>query len=546
MNNSIELAEDRIMPAIKHRWPRLFYAMGYHRTTRDERLTFRDKPWLEALYKDNAKRMVIVKCSQVGITEFALCTMFALAEAGKRGMYLLPDDTWRQTFVADRIDGLLDKVPYYKAAVTSGDKQSDSRQFKNIFGTAWKFAGSNAKTAGSQGQDLKKPKAAFEFQSSALLIDEFDEHSQENLIYFWDRLVDEVDPVVILFGNPTISGKGIAAKSDESDQKVYMVPCDCGYEQELKWYKHFVVKTGAGTYELRDENGNPVCEECGSPFGRLNAGRWVAQNPTSKISGYAIGRLFIKKKETDIQDMFEQFKDAQGNQSKLQNFHNNYLGVVYENTDEKLTEPLLAKCAAKGPATIADIKVGDDLSCIAGLDQGKDFHIKVSKMVEGVRHSVFIGTAQTWGEVNGILDAYNVSTAVADAQGGGYAETREFVRNRDGAWMCYYVPKDRVAKLYDQNYQTQVVNTNRTEILDVAVKAFKDGLVVLPQDWLSMLDGQFYKQMLMPTRVIDAGGRPVWTKGNDHLFHAHAYETLALLISGMHNSVQEQRSWYRH
>lgn len=527
---------------IREQYPPLFMALANHRTTRNEALTFYDKPWLRAIYMDQASHIVIMKCIQVGITEYALCAMFGMAQSGKRGMYLLPDDSWRQTFVADRIDGLMNRCPAYRDAITAVDKQSDSRVFKNIFGTAWKFAGSHAKTVGAVAGEKGKPKAAFEYQASALIIDEYDQHEQQDMSYFLDRLADEQNPTILNFGNPTVESRGIAVEFAKSDQKHWVVKCQCQQEQELDWYKHFVLRREDGQFELRDPGFRPICDACHRPFDRLGPSRWKKFNPKSKVSGYAVGRLFIYKGPTDIQELWVKFLKAQGNPSALQNFHNNWLGVPYENADLKVTEGLLAECAMKGPEVMTG-PPDTPMFTLAGIDQGKHFHIKISKVEDGVRIPLCFAVLDRWDQVDGLLDEYQVGCAVIDAQGGGYAETRQFVERRDGAWMCLYVPKDKAGALYKADRKTGVVSVNRTEMCDVALQHMRSGLWLLPKNYASLHNGDVKAHLMAPVRTLDVGGRPIWTRGVDHFFHANVYETVAYLISGLTNSIRKPSSW---
>jgi len=504
-----EQAQNSGLAQIQALWPRLYFALVYHRTTRDGRLTFKDKPWLKAIYKDKAKTIIIQKCSQVGITEFALCSMFALAQAGRRGMYLLPDDDWRATFVADRVDGLLNRCPKYMAAVTSvteNGKEIDNKQVKNIFGNTWKFAGTNAKTAGSKKSDIKKPKAAFEFQSSVNFIDEYDEHEQENLVYFNDRLADEVDPMVFLFGNPTITGTGINRKFMESDQKYWHVKCDCGHDQVLDWYKHFVTEISPSVYELRNQKGHPVCVKCGEAFDRCGKGEWIKHNPSALSSGYAISRLFVHRRETDITELFQKFISGLSHPREAQNFHNNWLGVPYENTSVKLTEPLLDK-ATEDLATLNGFNIGGLLTLVGGMDLGKSKHIRASEVIKGVRYARFIGTLTSWDDVEHFISEFCIGPFVSDAQGDGYQEVREFVlKDPANRSMCFYNLKDGVNKPFVRDDDTGVTRTNRTEILDVGVDHFKRGLIKHPGDWAYIDNGDYRRHLLAPVRILDPTG----------------------------------------
>lgn len=504
--------------------------MNHHHTTKGHRLTFADKPWLVDIYKDDCPNKVIMKCSQVHMTEHALCGMFTLARESLRGMYILPSKEHRKTFVKDRIDRQKDFSPVYAAAVKQIRTEGDSNVYKNIFGAGWKFVGSNIR------------KDFFEFPCDVLFFDEYDQLTQENIPYAYDRISDSKTPQVWKFGNPTRENFGIHKEFMKSDQKQWYVECDkCGHEQVMEWKTHFIEKVD-NRWELRFKTGQPQCEQCKSAFDRLGNGKWVCMKPKSKISGFRISRLFVNK-HGNSQDMFllfEKFIECQGNPSDLQNFYNNYLAETYENADYKLTMTTLSRCAMTRPMTEYDPNI---YRSIMGVDQGKNFTCVISIVLEGLTYDIEYREVRTWSEIDSLERTFNVSYTVVDAQGGGYAETRDFVKQKGSRYMCYYRPKDQVKKTYNLNPESQVVEVNRTELADLMVQKIKQKKHFIPQDFEHMVNGEYVKQMLSPARIIDAGGRPIWTKGKDHFFHASIYRHVALLVSGMRNSQSGITSW---
>jgi hypothetical protein len=517
---------------IEAKWPRLFMALTHHRTTKGERLTFADKKWLETIYKDNNPRMVIIKCSQVHMTEHFICAMFTLAKQGLRGLYILPTNEHRRPFVQDRIDRLRDCSEQYQRALATNKLAHvvDSNVYKSIFSSGWKFVGANVR------------KNFFEFPADVLIMDEYDLLDQDNIVYAKDRIADSKIPHVFKFGNPTTDGIGISKAFQNSTQNEWFVRCcHCGEEQVLDWYTHFVEQVGS-FYQLRNNDGHPICLKCGKPFDRLGPGRWHPHNSDSEISGYRISRLFVHKSDTDIignlDSLFPKFLESQGNETLMQNFHNNYLGQSYESYELRLTESVMRSCAAREPLRFEQ---NEHFRTIAGIDQGRKFTVVISAVVDGIIHDVAYEICDTWEQVYALLGTHNTTTVVVDAQGGGYAETRNFVRRQQGAWMCYYRPKDQVKKAYDLDYEQLVVSTNRTELLDSMVAAFKNKRIVIRHDWQSSVNGSYLSEMQVPKRIMDAGGNIVWTKGTDHFFHASAYRHLALLISGLRNSAVIKR-----
>jgi len=531
--------------ADKH--PRLFMGLVHHPTTKGKRMTFRDKPWLAAIYKDNSYNMVIIKCSQVHMTEHALCAMFTYAQKGKRGMYILPSKEHRKTFVNDRINKSKDYSPLYEKAIKSGDTESDSNVYKSIFNRGWKFVGSNVR------------KDFFEFPCDVLFFDEYDELHQDNIIYSYDRVANCNNPLIWKFGNPTRDNFGIHAEFLLSDQKEWHVECEhCNREQILDWYEHFVTPHH-GTWRLRHPSGSPICLYCGETFDRLGYGRWVAMNPKGKgittqdnanrASGYRISRLFVKKKEKyyDVIKLFKQFIKAQNNPTALQNFHNNYLGTTYENIDFKLTKEVLDRSVWKDENNKPAFEFDPALyRTVMGVDQGKMFTCVISMVWDGELIDVHYTNVKRWADVEKLESDFNVVSTVVDAQGGGYAETRDFVNAKGSRYMCYYRPKDSIkGKLpYNLNYQDHIVETNRTEILDLMVKSLLDKKTHVRADYNHSNQGAFIKQMLVPSRITDTAGRPIWTKGTDHFFHGCAYRYLAFRISGMTHSIASNVDWH--
>jgi hypothetical protein len=516
-------------------YPRLFMGLMHHRTTKGERMTFRDKPWLTAIYKDNSREMVIIKCSQVHMTEHALCAMFTFANKGKRGMYVLPSKEHRKTFVGDRVNRIKDFSPLYANAIKSGDTESDSNVYKSIFGHGWKFVGSNVK------------KDFFEFPCDVLMFDEYDELDQDNLWYAYDRVANVAYPTIWKFGNPTRDNHGIHAEFMASDQKEWHVTCEhCGHEQIMEWETHFV-EHYLNTWKLRDAAGRPICTECDKPFDRLGPGRWIAMNPGTKRkpkpSGYRITRLFTNKhkKPNDIVWLFKRFIKAQNNPTALQNFHNNYLGVTYENVDFKVSKQVLARSVYDGEDFEFDPSV---FRTVMGVDQGKKFTCVISIVWNGELIDVHYVNVSRWSEVEKLETDWNVVCTVVDAQGGGYEEVRDFCKAKGHRWMCYYRPKDQVKTDYKLDYKEQIVETNRTENLDTMVKQLIDGKAHVRADWEHADNKEYVKQMREPARVTDSGGRPIWTKGKDHYFHASGYRYLAYKISGMRSSVAAGTSWH--
>ena len=508
----------------RHNWPRLWMAKLFHRGARGQRLEFApDRTWQFALYKDNSKNITIEKAAQVGISEWAFCSVYAFAMRGQIVLYVLPSDADRNLVVPRRIDRTIERVPFYRENCATGRKASDMKSQKTLFGVDCMFLGSNSATA------------FFEKPADVLMIDEYDKCNHTNLVYAADRLASSPDPHVYKFGNPTISGYGIDAEYEKSDQKEWHLTCPhCQEVQPLTWFDNFVKETD-GKWSLRypgsnDNDASAVCRKCCDPIDRLTPGKWIVQNPESNISGYHISRLFGDVRSGIVSTLFDEWLEAQNDATKLQRFYNNVLGIPYDAKGSKITETDLSACVADYAMPLSS-----EGGTISGCDVGNALHVHISLLENGVRRKLFVGTVSSFEDLSGLHNLYNVNRGVIDAM----PETRkarEFCRSHSGWYMCRYFPTDNTGDVKVDNVKREV-QVDRTQSLDASHAAFVSKHVLLPSDWRQLDSGDFVKQMTAPTRVVKEtarGLRYVWDEGSkpDHHRHADNYECIAARLFG--------------
>ena len=83
-------------------FPRLAFAEYIHKPLKGSRMRFDNRPWMDELYMDQADKIVVIKSTKTGVTEWALCDMFSMAQRGMSGMYVLPDRDVRNRFNTPR------------------------------------------------------------------------------------------------------------------------------------------------------------------------------------------------------------------------------------------------------------------------------------------------------------------------------------------------------------------------------------------------------------------------------------------------------------
>jgi hypothetical protein len=517
--------------------PRYALALYHHRATNNQPLEdFSLRPWWVQPYLDESETLILKKASQIGATEFMLCEMFALAMHGVPGLYVLPTDRWRNEFCANRIDKLVNRVPFYAANCESGPshkKDIQARGMKTLFAQTWKFAGSN------------QVRNFFEIPVGAIIIDEFDQCDQANLIYAQDRLGAAKRPIIRILGNPTIGGSGIDAKFSESDQKHWWTQCDkCGEHQRLDWFTHFIDQGKDGKPRLRDDaearkdgDASPICSHCSEPFNRCGRGEWRAENPASKISGYHLSRLFADSRTgiDVIRGLFVEWVAAQSNMTALQRFYNNILGETFEASGVKITDGTLAACV-----DAAWLPKAPEGARVAGVDIGIGLHTIIYEIHGGKLRQVTAQLCSDYADLSSLCENLGVTSGVMDA-GPEIHAPREFVRGRSGWMLCRYNLSDKLVagkktshKDMHVDWIEKTVSVNRTESLDGHFADWQNGVFVLPATYQMLDGGDFVRQMKMPTRIRedrpDGTFRYIWTKGDDHYHHASNYARIAARI----------------
>lgn len=515
------------------RWPRLAMGFLYHRTNTGRELAFVDRDWLRALYQDAADYIVIQKAAQVGLTEFALCAMMDYAARGLSGLYILPTDTWRNLFVANRIDGMLRASAFYRDHAKAAPRDSDSRALKNLFGAPWKFVGS------------QQANQFFEFPADRLIIDEHDRCHRKNLVYSLDRLRASLSPGILKFGNPTQIGRGINEAYLESDQHVWLVKCPrCGEWQELKWEAHFVRQDDGGRWLLRDGNigadqispplgghpdvhGQAQCVRCAGFFSRLTPGEWVPQRLGPIVwRGYKVSQLFgdVRRDHPVIGELFAEWVASEGDATRRQRFVNNVLGEPFKDSGSSFTWNTLRFCAQDYLMPEASD------NSYAGVDVGAKLHVHIEELTDTVPRKVFVGSVPSWDELQQVTSRYNVRRGVVDREPEHHAAL-EWCRTHGGWYTCTYTSNRSTTDLVTRpDHKARRIVVDRTASLDAAFARWAQGGVQVPKNFESLDNGDFAPQMIAAVRRWDeARARYVWDDAGqaDHHQHADHYCFLA-------------------
>lgn len=490
--------------------------------------------WMLPIFLDRSLQKVFMAAVQCGKTDFCMIWTFCRLDKGLSGAYVLPTKVIRDRFIDERVNPIIERVPYYRAAV----KGMDNKAIKKFQHSTIHFLGSNVSA------DF------FGFTIQFYIIDELDKCTTQYLGLLNDRVsstkrLTGKDPEWIKISNPSVAGYGIHNEYNKSDKKVWKIKCEhCNEWQSLDWFKHVVRQEDEHKFALldglwctdADRDIDPLCRHCNKPLNRLQYGEWVAEFPDKEISGYHISKLFTN--QTTIRKMFCEdsdlnFVDALHNQTQLQQFYNSNLGLPYEGAGDKLQWQDFERCQA-------DYLMPQRCTgTVGGVDVGNVLHVRIDRLVRGKRQAVFIGIVPDWNELDALFKRMGTVLFVIDSMPEIH-KAREFVKAHSGGYLCEYSKNERTGGAII-NRQDKIIRANRTESLDESTAAYMDALIELPRNWKDLDNKQFVEQMMAPTRILDVERKPpqyVWSEDGqpDHHRHADNYCHMAAKLRGFGGS----------
>lgn len=500
-------------------------------------MSFAGREYLEEPYQMlrpeilEGNRMVLLKSPQAYCSEMLICAVLSLAgELGWRVMYVLDKHSTRQRFVGDRIDKPLRRVPHYRALLEDANGTSNL-SLKDFGQGVISFVGSNVESE------------FIEFSADLVVEDEYDQCDHENLPMAEDRLMAaESKGALVQLSSATHAGWGIDAAFKESDQRRYCFPCpECDEYSPIDW-DGSIARWVEDDWELIDDDWHEelerdihvFCRRCLSqgrrvPIDRSMPGRWVAQNPRSKVIGYHLPKLI--EAAIPIRKMWDGWQESKDNAAKRQNWFNKWPGVGHSESGSQLSPDLLDHCRR-------DYRMPQESAgpCVAGIDVGKVLHVWITDESEFPSRTVFCATMPVkFREVTRILRAYAVKHVVFDADPE-KTLVRDWCRKLRKmrvakAWRCRYMEDEPAGMAID--FAKHLVKADRTMSLDDSHEDFTadEPRVLLPGDLRTLDEGKVVEQLCRPIRVIEERrGRmtSVWKKNPPEDYrHAANYCHLA-------------------
>lgn len=462
---------------------------------KNEPFDFHDRPFLLDILTDWNNDIVIKACAQVGKSfTFITKASFALKYLGLSVIHTFPTDDDVREFVASKVNKFLQAN---RSEFEGMD--TDSIERKEINNRFWFFKGTVSKTT------------AISSTADILIHDEISRSDQLAIQIFKSRTKASEYKGSWIFSNPGGERDELDLRWQKSNQKEWIITCPHCKDE------HFL--TFPGSIDL--EKAIYICKNCKQPISDdvRRSGKWVAQNPESKKSGYHISHLmccWIKPQEI--------IDDSQGDPAYFNNF---VLGEPYSPGDLSVSK-----------ATILDIWTPKDLTTpniFLGVDVGNIKHYVVRsekgiiKLGRFSKDSELDDLITYWKPISGVIDAMP-NTTLANY----IVEKYPFMR------MSYFQENSnnpQVLVWWGEHDKKSIVYSFRDRILDQFLTNIVEArwLIGVPADEMFRLYIKHF-ETLRREKVVNNKGieRYVWgsTTGEDHFVFADLYSYIAMLGQG--------------
>lgn len=505
--------------------------------------TFADHEMQVGILGDNARHLIVRKCSQVGLSEtvvrMVLAMMAILPES--HIIYTLQTAKFASDFARTRIDPVVAGSQMLKNIVS---RQVDNTGLKKIGSSFLYISG-----ASGQGQAISVP-------ADVVVNDEEDFSDPTTLSTYASRLGHATDGGIRRrFSTPTVDGYGVSKEFPDSTQHHYTCKCrHCGTRQVLDFFTH--VKVPGFNDHLsefrREDLTNPaynvsgaayLCENCGKELDLENLNdpsmrEWVAAFPDRDIHGYQVGPHDVPKTNSAAVTL-----RSVGEYARYADFVNFKVGNTYEDSTTSVTPTAVYDNATlQWLKPIEGAKVGTGF-CI-GVDQGKTSWLLVGKMVGTELHIVHAERIKVThadsvpAALKERADQYGVVRLCTDAAPDYTTAMRLRQDCPDGvAWGVYY---NKAAKVKYSNLtlneEEQIVTAYRTGAITEMVRDVNSGKIKFaPFPELPTIN-EHLRSLKRVSTINDDGTREdkwIATKPADHFAHALNYLRMAIELAGI-------------
>lgn len=462
---------------------------------KSEAFDFSDRPWLIDILCDWTPNIVVTACAQVGKSvTFSIKSLFAIKHLHFNVIYTMSSDEDVREFVASKMNKIIQANLHEFTGMDTDSIERKGFNDRFIF-----FKGTNSKTA------------AISTTADLLIHDEISRSDQLAIETYKSRTKASQYKGRFLFSNPGSERDELDLAWIKSDQKEWTITCPhCKDEHFLSWPESIDI-----------EKKCYICRACKNPISNniRRRGKWVAQNPGSKISGYHISHLMCCWISAE-----EIIEDSQGDPAYFNNF---VLGRAYSPGDLSVSK-----------TTILDLWTPKDLNTgniFLGVDVGNLKHY-VIRSEKGI---IKIGRFSAWSELDDIIKAWKPKSGVIDAMPDNTA-AKHYVDKYPWMQMSFFqenASNPQTIVWWGEHDKKGIVYSHRDRILDRMLTDMLEAkfLIGVPAD-KDFHDFIKHFETLRREKVTNNKGieRYIWgsTTGVDHYVFACLYAYLAMLGNG--------------
>lgn len=460
-----------------------------------EPFDFYDRPFLLDILTDWNPDIVVAACAQVGKSvTFTTKISFAIKYLGLSVIHTFPTDDDVREFVASKVNKF---IQANRREFEGMD--TDSIERKEMNNRFWFFKGTVSKTA------------AISTTADILFHDEISRSDQGAIQTYKSRTKASKYKGRWIVSNPGGERDELDLAWQKSDQKEWVITCpSCKDEHYLVW-----------PVSIDLEKHCYICRNCKEPISDdvRRQGKWVAQNPGSKISGYHISHLMCCWIKVD-----EIIDDSQGDPAYFNNF---VLGKSYSPGDLSVSK-----------ATLLDIWTPRDLTTkniYLGVDVGNIKHYVVRsdkgllKLGRFTKDSELDEIIAFWKPTSGVIDAMPNTTL-----------SRYIVETYPFMQMSYFMENSNNPQTivwWGEGDKKGIVYSFRDRILDQFLTSIVEArwLIGVTADEMFRLYIKHFETLRRAKEVNNKGiERYVWdsTTGEDHFVFADLYSYIAMLGAG--------------
>ena len=500
--------------------------------------SFTDYEYQIPIIKDDAKKSIIVKPAQVGLSELAY--RWAVASCcvveDFTCIYIFPTTTDAERNNKTRIDPMIAESPELRRLVSTNINNSEMKQFgRNSF---LMFRGTKSATS------------ALSTPANAIVLDEFDKCDIDTATTYVSRLQNRPHKLQKVFSTPTISKYGVDKEAQTATRLLHFATCvHCNHSFLPDYFAHVkvpgwdkpleeITKSNLNTTNWR--GATLFCPKCGlDPQLHHTRMQFVAENSSENhdanawyVSPFSAHNIIKPSYLVQVSTQY----------SKYSEFKNQSLGIVAEDKNEAITEDDIDQAQRFHDLSSSEFHV-------MGSDMGLTCHTCIGRIAtdgtfvivhrEKIHYTAFEKRSAE------LAARYRVVLHVMDSQPYTDLVTR-ICKARPHNWGAMFVtsksPQMFSLKSQDEDEKEgkmdlRLVKVNRTAALDALLGVIKAGTWGIQS---SEHDGEYKAQLLSLKRVQkftkDGELTYVWEKTgdeNDHFHFATLYLYIATQMRGM-------------